>query len=202
MTAAATDNRAPDLPAALWCRSMLERRRAGMPRRLQPCWSCCCLVSGAKPCLPLQREDAATQPPVCDCLCGAAVRMPSLSAACLHCPLCRLLLVDRSRNHKWTSAVSHCQWCACAPPDSTISAGLNPLCMPAVGAESTEMAKATERVLRSVIAASCSTEGQIIEIKWVHCCTVPCSLKWVHKSICGAAKLTFSKGSCHAACEH
>lgn len=38
------------------------------------------------------------------------------------------------------------------------------------------MAKATERVLRSVIAASCSTEGQIIEIKWVHCCTGVCSL--------------------------
>ena len=38
------------------------------------------------------------------------------------------------------------------------------------------MAKATERVLRSVIAASCSTEGQIIEIKWVHHCTVTCSL--------------------------
>ena len=85
---------APDLPAALWCRSMLERRRAGMPRQLQPCWSCCCLVSGAKSCLPLQREEAASQPLACDCLCGAAVHMASLSAACLYRALCRLPLVD------------------------------------------------------------------------------------------------------------
>ena len=63
----------------------------------------------------------------------------------------------------------------------------NPLCTPAVGAESSEMAKATERVLRSVIAASCSTEGQIIEIRWVHCCTVTCSLG---ESRSGAAKLS------------
>ena len=49
------------------------------------------------------------------------------------------------------------------------------------------MAKATERVLRSVIAASCSTEGQIIEIKWVHFCTVTCSLS---ESKFGAVKLS------------
>ena len=65
-----------------------------MPRQLQPCWSCCCLVSKATPCLPLQREDAANQPPVCDRLWGAAVRMASLSAARLHRSWCRLLLVD------------------------------------------------------------------------------------------------------------
>ena len=49
------------------------------------------------------------------------------------------------------------------------------------------MAKATERVLRSVIAASCSTEGQTIEIKWVHHCTVTRSLG---ESRSGAAKLS------------
>ena len=91
--------RAPDLLAALRCRSMLGRRRAGMQRQLQPCWSCCCWVSnahrfgtapfskqslhtgpgsgaagGAKPCLPLQHGDAANQPPVC------ALSLPQLLA--------------------------------------------------------------------------------------------------------------------------
>ena len=40
-----------------------------------------------------------------------------------------------------------------------------PLCLPAVGAKSAKTLKAMERILCSVIAASCSTEGQIIEIK-------------------------------------
>ncbi len=53
-----------------------------MQRQLQPCWSCCCLVSGAERCLPLLHKVAANQPPVCDRLSGPAVQMATLNAAC------------------------------------------------------------------------------------------------------------------------